>query len=175
VAAKVAGSRRKARPWNGRDFYVNFGDGDTRAWEDGRKYGFVGGGQGLWFSRTLKQLIPGSRVFAYVPQHGYVGVGTVVSSAVMARDFSVDRGGVSTPLFDLSLHADMRANCDDPEKAEWVVGIDWVKTVPIEGAVFESGLFANTNTACRLTDQHTIDRVTKAFGIEESTDLEGID
>lgn len=34
----------KRADWNGRDWFVSFGDGDGRSWEDGRSYGFVSAG-----------------------------------------------------------------------------------------------------------------------------------
>lgn len=62
--------------WNGSDWYVAFGeDSGTRQWADGQKYGFVSGGGGAWFSRTLKNLPIGARVFVHIPKAGYVGVG----------------------------------------------------------------------------------------------------
>jgi hypothetical protein len=43
-AATETKTARKKRPWNGRDFYISFGDGERRSWEDALKYGFVSGG-----------------------------------------------------------------------------------------------------------------------------------
>ncbi len=42
----------KRADWNGRDWFVSFGDGDGRSWEDGRSYGFVSSGGDVWYSRT---------------------------------------------------------------------------------------------------------------------------
>jgi hypothetical protein len=89
---------RKRRPWNGRDFYVSFGDGSSRRWEDARRYGFIAGGGNPWYSRTLDALEPGHRVFAYVPQTGYVGVGEVTESAQAVKDFTVEENGKMVPL-----------------------------------------------------------------------------
>jgi hypothetical protein len=60
--------------WNGQDFYAAIGDGEHRAWDDCVKYGFISAGGGRWYIRTLEQLKPGHRVFAYIPKVGYVGV-----------------------------------------------------------------------------------------------------
>jgi hypothetical protein len=46
------------------------------------KYGFISAGGGEWFSRTLKNLPLGARVFASIPKCGYVGVGTVIGEAL---------------------------------------------------------------------------------------------
>jgi hypothetical protein len=71
--------------WNHRDFYVSFGADDRRSWTDARKYGFVSAGGGTWYSRSLQQLKPGHRVFAYIPKGngvgGYVGVAEVTGNA----------------------------------------------------------------------------------------------
>jgi len=74
-----AGSKGGKEAWNGTDFYVSFGEGDHRSWEDARKFGFVSGGGGRWYSKTLEALQPGHRVFACVPGEGYVGVGEVLA------------------------------------------------------------------------------------------------
>jgi len=69
-------------PWNGTDWYVSFGDSpEGRRWSDAAKYGFVSGGGGEWFSRTLRNLPIGARIFTCIPKVGYVGVGTVTGLA----------------------------------------------------------------------------------------------
>jgi hypothetical protein len=73
--ASAAGAERRGRePWNGRDFYVSFGEDQRRSWEDARKYGFVSAGGGKWYSATLLQLNPGARVFACIPKVGYAAL-----------------------------------------------------------------------------------------------------
>src|SRR6185369_996096 len=47
-------TKKGSEPWNGRDFYVSLGEGEHRTWEDCRNYGFISGGQGKWYSQTLK-------------------------------------------------------------------------------------------------------------------------
>ena len=62
VEAEVRATRRQgsSETWNGVDFYVAFGESDTRRWEDARKYGFFSAGGGRWYSRTLTVLAPGA-------------------------------------------------------------------------------------------------------------------
>ena len=43
--------------------------------------GFVSGGGGTWYSRTLVNLPVGARVNVYIPQHGYVAVGQTLAEA----------------------------------------------------------------------------------------------
>ena len=124
------GSSSKEEPWNGTDFGVTLGEGPHRHWEGCRRYRFVSGGQGVWYSRTLKQLTPGSRVFTMIPSRGYVGVGTVKDEAVPVSQFMVQVGGSEVPLIDApDLHAPMIGeNADDPEKSEYAVRVEWIKT-----------------------------------------------
>ncbi len=69
--------------WNERDFYVAFGEDIRRNWDDARRYGFIAAGGGAWYSKSLKQLKTGHRVFAYIPKGsgvgGYVGIGEVTT------------------------------------------------------------------------------------------------
>ena len=158
----------KKEVWNGNDFYVSFGQGRNRSWEDAREYGFISGGQGRWYSRTLEQLFEGARIFVRVPQEGYVGVGEVTSEVVPVTEFEVENDGEITPILEAPLDAEaMDENVDDLEKCEYVVGVEWFDTRDIEDAVDEKGLFANQNTACKMRNQFTIRRLTEAFEIEE--------
>lgn len=62
----------------------------------------------------------------------------------------------------------MAENSDDPERSEYLVRVDWLHTVPREQAFWEPGLFANQNTACRLRDENTIQRVSRTFGLDQT-------
>jgi len=71
-------------------------------WTLGANYGFVGAGGGAWYSKPLRNLTPGSRVFAYVGGAGYVGIGEVVvrnpsRRAVFRRGELVTMSPVPTP------------------------------------------------------------------------------
>jgi hypothetical protein len=169
VDANEAAQRKgKKEPWNERDFYVSFGDGDHRRWEDARRYGFVSAGQGAWYSRTLKQLFPGARVFVNIPQTGYVGVGVVEEEVVPVKDFTVTVDGESVPILDAPTKAPkMHEHADDPDKSEYLVRVDWIDTQPKDKAVWETGMFANQNTVCKLRNRFTLDRLTEHFDLEE--------
>ena len=149
--------------WNGHDFYVILGDG--RNWEDCRRLGFVSAGGGQFYSKPLEQLFPGARVFAYTPGAGYVGVGLVRDKATPLSEAKVidpDKG--ETPLLEVSgLDPLFRRHLDDPEKAERVVFVNWLATRSKKDAVWETGLFSNQVTVCRLRDQETIDFVSEQF------------
>lgn len=157
----------KRESWNGRDFYVSFGHNIHRSWEDARQYGLISGGQGEWYSRTLNQLFVGARIFVHIPQHGYVGVGEVAREKTPVTEFTLEIDGEQHPILDLDLDAEaMGENADDPELREYVVGVDWVDTRPLNEAYWEAGMYANQNTVTKLRNQFTLDRLYQQFNIE---------
>jgi len=156
---------KTAEEWNGKDFYVAIGEGHHRSWEDCRQYGFVSGGQGAWYHRTLGMLFVGARVFAYVPQKGYVGVGIVEGTKTPIKDFKVNIDGKVMPLLSLPLRASMGENLNDPDLTEYCVAVKWLKTIPVDQAYREIGLFAKQHTACKLRHQDTLRKVKSFFGV----------
>ena len=61
AAVTVATGKGAKEPWNG-EFYASFGDQTSRSWDDAVRYGFISGGGGSWYSKTLKLLSSGDRV-----------------------------------------------------------------------------------------------------------------
>ncbi len=153
-------------PWNG-EYYVSFGTGNSRSWEDARKYGFISAGGGSWYTQTLKLLSPGDRVWVKDPGVGYLGVGRVVEPAVPVNDFKVKTPSGEKPALDvLSTAARLRERADDPDKAEHFVRVEWLDTVSESEAVNEVGLFGNQNTVCQPTTpkwRHTVERLKQHF------------
>lgn len=170
VKSSKSASRKKSEPWNGRDFYISFGEHENekyRSWDDARQYGFVSAGGGRWYSQTLDLLFPGARVFVNIPKKGYVGVGIVKDAAVQAKDFMVMHDGKSVPLLQLPLRAQKMGRDSDPDTAEYVVRVDWLKAVPVEEAYWEKGLFAIQHSACRMRSTFTIQQLSKHFQLED--------
>lgn len=166
-----SGSASKVRPWNGTDYYCVLGtvDDGSERWEMGRKYGFVGAGGGSWYSKPLRNLTPGKRVFAYVGGAGYVGVGEVTGTVTPLRDFiSTGGGGGSLKVVDQPDVPDWmstRALDMDEENTEYAVPVKWLAERSISEAVMERGLFASQHSACKLKDERTIEVVSAAFGL----------
>ncbi len=131
--------------WNG-EFYVSFGVGDHRRWEDAKKYGFVSAGGGEWYVNTLKALQPGDRIWVNVPRTGYVGVGEVTSAAVRFDQFYVTQNEVETRITDVNIQA---PSMFDEEHSEHIVGVNWKRAVDLHEAVKETGFFGNQNTVAR--------------------------
>lgn len=160
-------SRGKTEAWNKKDFYVAVGEGPRRTWDDMRRYGFVSGGGGRWYSRTLGLLFPGARVFACIPGSGYVGVGIVQDEARPIPEVTVVSNGNRTPLLELPLRApEAGTDQEDPDLVEHVVKVDWTKTLSRDEAIWETGMFANQNTVCRLRNRFTLDRLYERFQVE---------
>lgn len=164
--ATTTSAKIEKEPWNG-EFYVSFGDAAFRSWEDARRFGYISGGGGSWYSQTLKLLSPGDRVWVKIPKKGYVGVGTVVESVQPVKDFKVQTEDGEQPALLSLRHSDKyRLTADDPARAEYFVRVRWLETVPESGAVNEVGLFGNQNTVCQPTTpkwRHTIERLKTAF------------
>ena len=168
--------------WNGRDYYVALGHkraleynnqwGGWR-WEFARCYGLLSAGGSRWHWSRLENLTQRDRVFAYVVGAGYVGIGEVTGEPRRLREETVPVNGGELPLIDqpdfierfAACFAD-RVNSDNDDINERVLPVKWMSELrEIEDAFREPGLFANQNTACKLTDQNTIDRVLAAFGL----------
>ena len=167
-ANKASSGKRGKEIWNGKDWYISLGIGENRNWDDCQKYGFISAGGGKWYSNTLKLLPIGGRVFVYVPNQGYVGVGIVKKPAIIIRDFKVTVDGVEKPILETPLKTPkLGENAEDPDKSEYLVGIEWLKTKTLEQAIWEKGMFANQNSACKLRNNFTIERLVQRFGLEE--------
>jgi len=160
-----ARTSHKKAPWSGL-WFVNVGEGRHRNWEDNRRYGFIGAGQGQRYSTPLKRLHGGDRVFAYLKGHGYVGFGVVDVEAKMIREFVP--ASESKPLLQLPLVAPLAAeNSDKPDLSEWVVGVRWLKAVDRDHARYFKGIFANQNIVCKIRKQETVDFLRREFEVND--------
>lgn len=168
ASSRAGVGARKKELWNRRDFYVSLGEGEHRSWDDCVRYGFISGGQGVWYSRTLGMLFPDARIFVCIPGTGYVGVGIVKEEVLPVRDFTVEINGKTIPILDAPPMAPkMYDNADDPKLSEYLVRVEWIKTLPREEAIWETGMFANQNTVCRLRNRFTIERLLEHFDLED--------
>ncbi|MFJ5038384.1 endonuclease NucS domain-containing protein [Streptomyces parvulus] len=166
-------ARGKQAPWNGTDWYVSFGDEPGgRNWTDANRYGFVSAGGGEWFSRTIRSLPIGARVFTHIPKVGYVGIGTVSGEPQPFEEAVLSIEGESRPMADLPLegtyrYVGQRASTDEQDRREWIVPVTWERAVPREEAFWRTGFFANQNSACKLRARFTIDEVSRHFGVSQ--------
>ncbi|MFG2282303.1 endonuclease NucS domain-containing protein [Streptomyces asoensis] len=167
-----AKGRGKQELWNGTDWYVSFGDEPGgRNWSDALAYGFVSAGGGEWFSRTIRSLPLGARVFTHIPKVGYVGVGTVAGEPQPFEDAVLNIDGKSQRLAGLPLKGTYRrteeAVRNGEDSREWIVPVAWARAVPRGEALWRTGFFANQNSACKLRARFTIEEVSRHFGIDQ--------
>jgi hypothetical protein len=155
-----------SEPWNG-EFYCSFGEGKERSWADAVQYGFISGGGGAWYSKTLQLLNAGDRVWVKIPGVGFVGVGRATGRAQPASTFKVQTTAGDVSILDVASHASYhREFLDDPERCEYFVPIRWLETVTLQNAVQEIGLFGNQNTICKPTTpkwRSTVERLKDKF------------
>jgi len=137
-------------PWNGHH-YGSFGHGeDDRNWDDARKYGFFSAGGGAWYSRSLSLLQTDDIVWVQSPSHGYIGVGRVLSPYQPFEEFVVQYNGKECLLSELALQGSyVREGSADDDMREFMVGIEWLHTVPLDEAIRQVGFFGNQNSVCR--------------------------
>lgn len=138
--------------WNGRDWYFAFGGGDNRNWDDALKFGFVSAGGGDWYSKTVKNLPMGARIFVYMPQIGYVGVGETTGEAV---NYLESKEWQSKDFVGTYTHTN--------GEPEFIVPVKWISTRTPDKAIYGNGLFASQHSACKLRDAKTLQVLLKEF------------
>lgn len=162
----VAG--KKQAPWNYHDFFVAVGENQHRNWDDMRRYGFVSAGHGDKYRKAMGNLFEGARIWAAIPQTGYVGVGEVIEPAVGVSDFEVECDGSKMPILRAPLSAaNMGEDAGDPEQSEYLARVRWIDTRPREEAVWEKGMFANQNVVAKLRQPFTLQRLSESFDIDD--------
>jgi len=165
-AAQTSNSRENREPWNG-EFYVSYGPVQNRSWGDARRYGFISGGGGTWYSQTLKLLQPGDRIWVKIPGTGYVGVGRVLEPVEPVSTFTIPTPEGDRLAMDVLEHGERyREWADDPEHAEYFVRVAWLDSCEANRAFNEVGLFGNQNTVCKPTTplwRHTVERLKTRF------------
>ena len=92
--------------------------------------------------------------------------------ADLIDSFLVDDGnGQRVPIASLPLKiANQTTDAQDSEKAEYMVRVEWAKTVPASEAVKEKGFFGNQNSAAKpraKSWRHTVERLKVRFGMDE--------
>jgi hypothetical protein len=169
TTSKATQGRKQQEPWNGEDWYVSFGEDESRNWEDARTYGFVSAGGGPWYIGTLRKLPVGGRVFVNIPGRGYVGVGIVEGQAVAVRDFNVTTNGQSMRLIDAPVKAPslVAVAAQDDDQTEWVVPVSWIRTLPASQAIRFKGRYGNQNSATKLRHALTRETVLEKLGVTE--------
>lgn len=162
-------SIKKARaPWSGL-YYVTAGPEDYRPWEEMRRNGFISASGGRKYSNKFDNLEIGSPIFLYQKNTGYLGFGKVTTTKMRARDFTLSDG---TPLLEkLPNRPYLTESEDDPDKASYVIGVDWKTTYDRQHARTFPGIFANQNVVCKIYDQETADFLRREFDLNGDEEL----
>ncbi|GAB5378082.1 MAG: hypothetical protein AcusKO_45440 [Acuticoccus sp.] len=163
IHAASTSKRGEDEPWNG-EFYFSFGADHDRRWDEAQKYGFVSAGGGSWYTNSLRMLAEGDRIWVKIPGKGFVGVGLVSGPRVAANEFEIDSQPALTVL-GANYH---REFADDPDKSEYFVPVNWLRTIPETQAIQEIGMFGNQNTVCKPKTpkwRTTVEQLKSRFGV----------
>jgi hypothetical protein len=110
----------------------------------------------------MRSITPGSEVYLYLSQYGYVAKARTLTAAVPIGQFQVS----GTPIAQLPLIApDAMHHFDDHIMCEWLIGVEWDKVLNRNEAVRKKGLFVHTATSCRIKDPITIKYLREAFAL----------
>lgn len=150
-----SGSGNEELPDGERIFYVNVGEGPSRNWDDCRQFGFLAAGNGRKWSKQLEKLKTGDTVIAYLKGYGYVGIGTVTSTAIPATKFMVN----GVPIKELPLINDTIRSIKrfSKENGEYLIGVEWQVAVPRGQAAWKAnaGLYTTPLVCASLQNQPT--------------------
>ena len=162
-----------SKTWNG-EYYANYSsDRGSRVWVDAVQYDFLSAGGGDRYSRALRNLSVGDRVWVLVNGKGFVGVGRVTAGAKPAAMFKV-RGadGQIKPILGTRTQGQyLRQLVNDSRSCEYFVRMKWLDTVPVERGVWKEGFFSNQNVLCKPTSASwtfTIERLKETFSAFDS-------
>lgn len=154
---------------NTQELYASFGISEnSRSWDDAIKYGFVSANGGSWFTKSMQIACKGDRVWVYIPQSGYVGVGIVTEESQLAKSAFFEVNGNKIKFTDLPLLGKYATETPINEQ-EFIIKIDWIKTFDVSTAIWEPGFFANQNSICRPQTEkwaYTITRLKKDWEVE---------
>jgi len=135
-------------------YYLNVGEGKTRNWEDCSKYGFISAGQDSKWSDPLKRLEIGDIVVAYLKLNnqggGYVGIGKVTDKAKRVNQFLFE----GKPLNDYDLKSKNMYINSDNDKSEYLVRVEWVKTVNRKNGKWRKNTGLFTSQQIRVSLQY---------------------
>jgi hypothetical protein len=157
----------KPGQWNG-EFYASFSQDEGQSWADAKRFGFLTASGGVWYTRTLKMLDTGDRVWVSIPGTGYVGVGVAQGVARPVEEFTVEIDGVETHIEQAPTIANYTLDGDNPDTRAWFVPITWTHAVDENAAVKELGFFGNQNTVAKPRSEkwdHTVETLKKKFGL----------
>ena len=146
-------------------YYFNVGEGETRCWDDCRKFGFISAGQGVQWRDQMLNFEVGDVIAAYLKGRGYVGIGRITSAAKPVREVSVDGENLLSQRLGCP---ELATNSFNDELSEYVAIVDWIASVEAQHGKWKSksGLYTTPLIRASLDKQP----VTVAF-LEASFNL----
>ena len=133
-------------------YYYNIGEGSHRNWDDYVKYGFISAGQAPRFRDAMLSFEVGDVIAAYLPKHGFLGIGKIKQEALPIQQVRVN----DAPLLSLPLKCqNMAENSDSEGKSEYVALLDWAIALGREDAKFKSksGIYTPQKVKASLENQ----------------------
>ena len=147
-------------------YYYNVGEGPHRNWDDYRKFGFISAGQARRFRDAMLAFEVGDVIAAYLPRHGYIGIGKIIKEALPIKQATVD----NKPILSLPLTCqNMDDGSDSDDTSEYVALVDWIVTLDRKDAKFErcSGLYTPQKVRASLDNQpDTVSYIESNFDID---------
>ena len=141
-------------------YFVNIGEGTHRNWDDCRKFNFFCAGGGERFANQMQGIPENSEVFLYLSQYGYVAMAKTLAAAIPMDQYLVD----GRPIQEIPLIApEAKTHLGDPLLCEWLIHVEWRKSLDRNDALRQKGLFVHVATSCRIKDPITIQYLRKAF------------
>ena len=150
--------------WTGY-YFVNTGitDDNQRDWKYNTQYSFISAGGGSRWINAIKKLRKGDKIFAFIKNKGYVGWGIVEEEAVLVKNYIVN----NIKMIDELPNNHVWKQEKDPNIDEWIVKVNWIKTINEVDAKWFKGAFANQNVVSKLKDTSTFEFLVKEFEIEK--------
>jgi len=150
-------------------YFVNTGirHDPVRKWENNIKYKYISAGNDIRYINRIRTLKKNDKIFAYTPEKGYVGYGIVEEEAVLVKEYVVGGDKMLNKTNDFPEKHKWKQN-KDQNVDEWIVKVDWKKTVEENNAVpNKDNPFPYINNVCRL-NKETLDYLKEEFIIDKN-------
>lgn len=152
-------------------YYINVGQSVHRSWIDCQKYGFLSAGHGPSYRDQILGLQAGDIVVAYLKGAGYVGVGRVSRPAIPVNQYRFNGQSLSASQL---TSPKMFEHEHDSELSEYVVAVDWIKSVAADKAAWKprAKLFTSQLVRASLANQRpTLEFIEREFGVDFAYEL----
>lgn len=156
--------------WDQKSWFFNIGDvGETPySWDDSKQYSFICAGGGKRYRRIMENLKMGDVVYAYSGGSGYVGIGTVIKTALPFREATLADEQIK--LLDLHRSNQLLGNynaTEDDDKCDWIVLVKWERAVEKSQAVRLNPIVPSTASRVYEHRKPLIEKVRQGLGLKK--------